>query len=100
MELERICQYLEDLLEQLDISVRYEDLSDPDLSAQSGLCKVKGRSHYIVDRSETLSEKIRLLSKCLKGMDLDGVYIKPAIRNLLDDSQKERKGEGIAVQEP
>jgi hypothetical protein len=92
MELERLCQYLEDLLQQLDISVRYEDLSDPDISAQSGLCKVKGRHHYIVDRSETLSGKVRLLSQCLKGMDLDGVYIKPAIRNLVDDSERKDRG--------
>jgi hypothetical protein len=77
-------QYLEDLAEQLGISIRYDDLSDPELPATSGLCKVRGRHFYIMERSKSLSDKIRLLSQCLSRIDLDGIYVLPAIRELLN----------------
>ena len=84
MEREKTYQHLEDLAEQLGISIRYDDLCDPQAPAKSGLCKLRGRHLYIMDRSTRLSEKIRLLSECLCRMDLDGVYVLPAIRRLLD----------------
>ena len=88
MESEKTYQHLEDLAEQLGISIRYDDLSDPELPTTSGLCKVQGRHLYIMDRSKSLSEKIRLLSQCLCRMDLDGVYILPAIRELLNAARR------------
>ena len=84
MEPEKTYQYLEDLAEQLGISIRYDDLCDPEVPATSGLCKVRGRHFYIMDRTNGVSEKIRLLSQCLCRMDLDGVYVLPAIRELLN----------------
>ena len=87
MEPEKTYQHLENLAEQLGISVRYDDLYDPEVPATSGLCKVKGRHFYIMDRSKSLSEKIRLLGQCLCRMDLDGVYLLPAIRELLNTAR-------------
>jgi len=86
MEPEKTYQYLENLAEQLGISIRYDDLSYSELPATSGLCKVRGRYFYIMDRSKSLSDKIKLLSQCLSQIDLDGVYVLPAIRKLLDAS--------------
>ncbi|MCK4728431.1 MAG: hypothetical protein KAT27_05880 [Desulfobacterales bacterium] len=88
MEPEKTYQYLEDLAEQLGISIRYDDFSDPEVPATSGLCKVRGRRFYIMDRSKGLSEKISLLSQCLCRMDLDDVYVLPAIRELLDATRR------------
>ena len=86
MEPEKTYQYLENLAEQLGISIRYEDLSDQEVPARSGLCTVKGRHLYIMDRSKSASEKIRLLTQCLCRMDLDGIYVLPAVRELLDEA--------------
>ena len=84
MEPEETYQHLENLAAKLGISVRYDDLSDPEVPVTSGLCKVGGRHLYIMDRSKSLSEKIRLLAQCLSRMDLDSVYLLPAIRELLN----------------
>jgi len=84
MEPEKTYQYLEDLAELLGISIRYDDFCDPEVTPTSGLCKVRGQRFYIMDRSKTLSEKISLLSQCLCRMDLDGLYLLPAIRELLN----------------
>ena len=84
MQPEETYQHLENLARKLGISVRYDDLYDSDVSVTSGLCKVGGRHLYIMDRSKSLSEKTRLLSQCLCRMDLDDVYLLPAIRDLLN----------------
>jgi len=87
MEPEKIYQYLEDLAEKLGISIRYEDLSGSQCMAKSGLCRIKGRYFYIMDTSRDLTEKIGLLAQCLGQMDLEGIYVVPAIRELLERSR-------------
>lgn len=88
MNPEQVYRHLENLAEQLGISIRYDNLSDPEATARSGLCKVKGRHFYIMNSSESLSEKIRLLSLCLRRMDLEGIYVLPAIRELLETARR------------
>jgi len=83
----QVYEHLEILARQLGISIRSENLRDSDAPARSGLCKLKGRQVYIMDSSSSLSERIRLLSVCLSQMDLDGVFILPAIRKVLEGAQ-------------
>lgn len=87
MNSDQLYEHLENLAEQLGISIRYEDLSGHEAKATSGLCKVKGRLYYIMDRSKPLPEKIRLLKECLRQTNLEGVYLLPAVRQLLQEGQ-------------
>jgi len=89
MEPHHLYEQLENLAQQLGIFIRYEDLSDSDAPARSGLCMVRGRHLYIMDSATTLSERIRLLSSCLSQMDLEGRYVLPAIRKVLEGGQGE-----------
>ena len=88
MNPEQLYEELENLAGHLGVSIRQETLSDLEPVARSGLCKVKGRYYYIMDSSTTLDEKIRLLTECLSQMDLEGVYLLPAIRNVLEAVRK------------
>lgn len=83
---ENVYEQLENLAEQLGISMRYEDLGDLETPATSGLCKIKGRHFFIMDKSKNLSERIRLLTQCLCRMDFEGVYVLPGIRRLLEEA--------------
>lgn len=87
MQPHQVYEHLEILARQLGITVRYENLRDSDAPARSGLCKLKGRQVYIMDISSSLCERIRLLSLCLRQMDLDGVFILPAVRKVLEGAQ-------------
>ena len=87
MNSEQLYEHLENLAEQLGISIRYEDLSDREAKTTSGLCKVKGRLYYIMDMSKSLPEKIRLLKECLRQTNLEGVYLLPAVRQLLQEGR-------------
>jgi hypothetical protein len=88
MTREQLYQHLENLLEQLGVSVIYDNLSDSEARTTSGLCKVKGRHFYIMDRSKGLAERTRLLAECLKQMDLEEVYVLPAVREFLDKGER------------
>jgi hypothetical protein len=83
MTSEQLYEHLENLARQLGISIRYEDLSHPELKATSGLCKIKGKEYYIMDRSKPLEKRIALLADCLGQMNLEGVYMLPALRSFL-----------------
>jgi hypothetical protein len=80
---DQLYEHLENLANQLGISLRHEDLSHGPVRIASGLCKVRGQDCYIMDRSKPLDERIRLLAACLGKMNLDGVYLLPALRSFL-----------------
>lgn len=83
MESETIYEHLESIAERIGISIRCEDLSISGFPTKSGLCKIKGKTTYIMDASHTVHQKIALLAECLRQMDLEGVYVVPALRSLL-----------------
>ncbi|MBW2173737.1 MAG: hypothetical protein JRF64_03680 [Deltaproteobacteria bacterium] len=89
MDLEKTYQCLAELAEKLGISLRYEDLSSSDVTPNGGLCRVKGRYLFIMDTSKDLTQRIRALSQCLARMNLDGIYVIPAVRALLERLDKE-----------
>ena len=68
----------------MGITVRYDDLKTPDHASKGGVCRIKGQQFLFIDKEAGSAEKLRLLTESLKGMDLEGIYIKPAIRAILD----------------
>ena len=75
---------LEGLAQALGVSVRYERITDDDPTNMGGLCRLKGECVIIVNSRATLADKIQTLAKALKNFDLHDVYIRPAIRELLE----------------
>ena len=93
---EQLYTHLEDLAEQLGILIRYEDLSRHEPGAFSGLCRVKGTHLFFMDKAKPLSEKIAALTQCLSRMDLDGVYLLPAVREVLERFREGRQQGSVA----
>lgn len=84
MESERLCAYLEDILRMLGVTVRYDDLKTLDYPSKGGICRMKGQKFLFIDKGAGSAEKLRLLTDGLNGMDLEGIYIKPAVRAMLN----------------
>ena len=84
MKPEQIYQELIELAEKLEIAVSEQNLRKTGVKARSGLCKVKGKLLFIMDKHKTIHKKIDLLSENLATIPHDNVYIKPAVRELLD----------------
>ena len=84
MKPEQIYQELIDLAEKLEITVSEQNLRKTGVKAKSGLCKVKGKYLFIMDKHKSIHKKIKILSSHLAPMPHEDVYIVPAVRELLD----------------
>ena len=80
MKPEQIYQQLVDLAEKLDISVSEKNLKGTGIKVKSGLCRVRKKTLFVMDKHQSVREKIRLLARCLGEMPLDDIYVIPAVR--------------------
>jgi hypothetical protein len=84
MKPDQLYQELKDLAERLQITVSEQNLKTTGIKAQSGLCTVKGKQIFIMDKHKSVHKKIRILAEQLAKMPLEHLYIVPAVRELLD----------------
>ena len=75
---------LEGLAYMLGIQIRYEKIVEDEVSSMGGLCRVKGEWVIIINSRATINEKIQTLAKSLKNFDLNNIYVRPALRELLE----------------
>ncbi len=75
---------LEALADRLGIQVRDENINLDDISSSGGLCLVEGSYILILNSKTTVQEKIQVAIGALRQFDLNDVYVKPAIRALLE----------------
>jgi hypothetical protein len=73
-------------LERCGVSTEIRNLADDDIRIESGICEMGGRKILIID--ERLNERGRVSAalSALKGQNLDGIFVPPAIRELLNDA--------------
>ena len=81
-----IIGYLEELAESFGVQIRYEIINqDEDRSfVAGGLCLLKGKYVLIINPKATTKDKIRILAMAVKHFDLDQIYVRPILRQLLD----------------
>jgi len=77
---------LEVLAGQLGITLRYEPVNVEDSSSNGGLCRIKGHYVLIIHSQASDKEKIRLLTEALRLFPLNDIYLKPALRELLESN--------------
>jgi hypothetical protein len=77
---------LEELAEGFGIQIRYEaiNLDEESTHVTGGLCQLRGRHLIIINSRSTMRERIQTLAEALNHFDLERVYIKPALRELLN----------------
>jgi len=78
---------LEELADRLGIPIRYEIIKD-ELTGPGGLCRVDGKFILIIDSTAIAKEKIEIMTEALRRFDLDDIYVKPALRELLEEYEK------------
>ena len=83
MKADRLYQELVDLAEKLGVEVSEQNFRATGVNAVSGLCKVKGKSLFLIDKHKKLHKKIEILSEFLGAMPCGEVYMLPAVRDHL-----------------
>jgi hypothetical protein len=95
MKPEQIYQELKDLAEKLEITFSEQNLRIAGLKVKSGLCKVKGKNLFIMDKHKSIHKKIDILASLLAKFPHEDLYIMPAIREILEKKgSQSRKNPG------
>jgi len=84
MKPEQLYQNLKELAERFHITVSEESFRRVGVRVQSGYCKVKGKSIFIMDRNAKLNEKVELLARFLNTLPHEDHYVMPAVRDYLN----------------
>lgn len=71
---------LRELARSLGLPIRTE-IGDFD----GGICTIRDQQVILVNRRHPLNRRIRLLARSLHGFGLVDVYVKPALRSIIDD---------------
>lgn len=79
-----ILQNLEAIAEKLNIKVNYENLRKRHVFSKGGFCRLKEDKIVIIDNTLNLSEKIDVLADALSQLDLEDMYMPPAVRKIID----------------
>ena len=86
MDDKRLWFLLNEVAQGLGVEVRLESLDGgEDPSARSGLCRLRGKPVIFIERRQDTAQHCRRLGMGLLGLNLDGVYLRPAVRSFLDD---------------
>ena len=69
---------LERLLAKLAVEVRREALP-----GSGGLCRLRGKWVLFLGSSWSVAEQVEVMAGALRGFDLSGLYLRPALRQLV-----------------
>ncbi len=76
---------LKDTARKLSIEILFADLSDPEISTQSGCCKVRGEDLIVVDQRLSAQRQIEVILNIFQQFDWDDVYVASWIRERLEN---------------
>ena len=79
---------LEDLAGSLGIEIRNEPLRREGSFSPGGLCRLKGEYLLIFNTKATQEDRIEALVGAVGRFDLDQLYLKPGLREFLDNYPK------------
>ena len=101
MDEHSVIDQLEELARRLGIQIRYEPIEqDEDLvRIVGGLCLLRGEFVVIIHSRAAMRDKIRALAEAVKYFDLDQIYIRPALRELLDRFPVSSPNEFVPIKE-
>lgn len=77
---EKLYNLLENFCEEVSINLVFEEGD-----FRTGFCKVNGQSYIFINKNITKELKVNNIIKALKEADLSNIFIKPAIRELLEE---------------
>ena len=89
MDADKTLNQLEELIERLGITIRYEPLNIAGSVHIGGYCRVKGQDVVIINKKATSREKMHVLIDALKRRDLSEVFMLPSLREILDKTDEQ-----------
>lgn len=79
-----LLEHLEQIAHRLGVDLRYENLGQSGIRSDGGYCKVAGKPLILINRKDSRQRKIRILCKSLNRLNLQGIFIPPAVRRAIE----------------
>lgn len=79
-EFEEIIQSLKDVAQQLGATVRFEKGD-----FKGGYCILKESKIIVINKMMNLQRKVMILSRALKELGVDEIYLNPRLREVIDE---------------
>ena len=83
MSPEQLYHDLKELAERLGVSVMEHNFRKTGIKVKSGLCKVKGKKIFIMNKHKSIHDKNEILLFCISKMPHEDIYIVPYLREML-----------------
>ena len=90
MKPDQLYQELKELAEKLNITVSEQNLRKTGIKVKSGLCKVKAKYVFVMDKNKSVHDKIKVLASCLSKIPNDDIYVVPILREILNEYKDQR----------
>jgi hypothetical protein len=81
-----LLQHLEEIAHRLGVDLRYENLGHPGIRSEGGFCRVSGKPMILINRRDPCSRKILILARSLRKLNLEGIFVPPAVRKIIENS--------------
>ncbi|AOY58965.1 hypothetical protein [Desulfococcus multivorans] len=88
MTSEQLFEAMKTAAERLGVLVAEKSFRNVGIPVESGLCTVRGKKMFILDKNRTLREKIRLLGECLAELPNEEVYLMPFMREYIEELKR------------
>jgi hypothetical protein len=79
-----LLEHLEQIAIRLGVELRYENLGSPGLRSDGGFCKVEGKPMILINRKDSRRRQIQILARSLQKLNLEGIFIPPAVRRVIE----------------
>ena len=83
MKPQQVYEELKLLAEKLGIEVKEQNFRPTGIKVKSGLCVVRGRQVFVMNKHNPILKKVAILAKFLRQFKHDQEFVVPAIRELL-----------------
>jgi len=93
MKPDQLYHNLKETAEKIGITVKEYNFRNTGIHVSSGLCKIREEQLFLMNKRLSVREKIETLAECLREMNLETVYIVPAVRDLLNKGTIKKQGE-------
>ncbi len=79
-----IYKNLQEIAEKFNIVIMEKNFRVTGLPVKSGLCKIEGEKHILLDKHKKIREKNEIIARCLIQYPVSEIYIIPAVREYLE----------------
>ena len=92
-------EHLEGVAKDLGIDVRYETMRKESRFNPGGLCRLRGEPVIIVNRKASLGDQVGVLASAIRRFDLEGIFLRPGLREFLEQAAPGHTLEGDEIEE-